>query len=116
MEFFPCFFSFSMDLIKSIPWVLPSLPLISNFLKRSAVSFEVIFASKLTRLLPASSLVPAVTRACWFATNNASKPFIPDKPADLAAAICCGNKRAISDNSKLPACPAATALSNTAPI
>ena len=105
-----------MDLIKSMPWVLPSLPLISNLEKRSAVSLDVSLASKLTRLFPASSLVPAVTRACWFATNNASKPSMPESPADLAAAICCGSQRAISASSKLPACPAATALSNTAPI
>ena len=116
IEFLPFFFCASIELIKSTPCSLPSLPLILSFSKRSLVSFDVNLARRLTKLFPASSDVPAVTRACWFATNNASKPDMPLNPADFAAAICCGNQRAISANSKFPACPAATALSNTSPI
>ena len=116
MEFLPFFFWASIDARKSTPCSFPSLPLIFKFSKRSLVSLDVNLARKLTTLFPASSDVPAVTRACWFATNNASNPAMPFKPADFPAAICCGNQRAMSANSKLPACPAATALSNTSPI
>ena len=116
IEFLPFFFCASMEPIKSTPCSLPSLPLIFSLSKRSLVSFDVNLARRLTKLFPASSDVPAVTRACWFATNNASNPAIPFKPADFPAAICCGNQRAMSASSKLPAWPAVTALSNTSPI
>ena len=89
---------------------------IPSFLKSLAVSWLLILASRFTKLLPASSLLPAtMTPACMLARMRRI-PSIPLRPLSRPAAIVCGSHLAMSRSSNPPAWPAAIAMFSTSGI
>ena len=90
--------------------LLSVLPPFNNSLARKPVKCPVFTSiSRSLRLLPASSLVPAVITDAWFQAASFAKPSRSAIPMFFAMAICCGSHLAISFNSKPPALPAAMA-------